>query len=133
MIDFRETQAIVRKKVIVRSKSRCTKTECQQLRQRSSNQPSVGSNARNYQTNPAILVGLAMAFCNNSGRCAVPGLIFELLDVAAQNGCGASHMVLAWLEQHAKLSRSALRLLAALAVQNRTPPHRFSILGGHHG
>jgi hypothetical protein len=103
----------------------------------SSEQPPLGRSSqddhRSATTDPAILIGLAIAFGKNGGVNAVPGLILEPLNAAAQHGCGASHIVLAWLERRAKPSGSAFKSPAALAVQNSTLPHDPSILGGHHG
>jgi hypothetical protein len=118
---------------VAKAKSLTAKSECNRPYHQPSNQPGIGSNAKNHQTDPAILIGLAMAFGKNGGVNVVPGIILEPLDAAAQHGCGASHMVLAWLERRAKPSGSAFTSPAALAVQNSTRPNGPSILGGHHG
>jgi hypothetical protein len=65
---------------------------------------------------PAILIGLAIAFGKNSGLVAVPNVILVQLEAAARNGCG-----------------STLNPIAARTFENAAKPNVCSTLGGHHG
>jgi hypothetical protein len=56
---------------------------------------------------PAVLIGLTVAFARQSGisggrAAAVPAPVLQPLEAAARGGCGASAMVIDWLEQRPK-------------------------------
>ena len=48
---------------------------------------------------PAILIALAVALGKQGGLSAVPDVFLEPLIIAASHGCGASRMVIEWLER----------------------------------
>ena len=57
------------------------------------------------QTDPAIIIGLAMSFGRQGGLANVPDILLVPLCQAALNNCGASAALLKWLEhrpQHIK-------------------------------
>ena len=53
------------------------------------------------KTDPAVLIGLAMAFGRQRGSAAVPNVVLAPLSAAAEAGCGASQMVVGFLNRRA--------------------------------
>lgn len=82
---------------------------------------------------PAILIGLAILFGRNGGKPTVPELIARPLAAAASDGCGASRVVLGWLDQRAEAARTKLKPVDLTALKSCPKPNVLSILGGHHG
>ena len=52
-----------------------------------------------YPTDPAMLIGLAISRGRAGGLAAVPEPVLTPLVAAATDGCGASRMVVEWLER----------------------------------
>ena len=57
-------------------------------------------------TDPAILIGLAIATGKRGGLGSVPDPVLVPLVRAANSGCGASRMVVAWLERRTPTSNT---------------------------
>lgn len=72
------------------SKATSTSTPQQETRQ---------AQPHKRQADPALLIGLAVSFARAGGLPAVPEPVLIPLVAAPTNGCGASQMVVEWLER----------------------------------
>ena len=69
------------------------------------------------QTDAAVLIGLAMAFGRQRGSSAVPNVVLAPLTAAAEAGCGASQMVVGFLNRRALRVNETAKHLAVGAGQ----------------